>query len=80
MVEPPEELPLTVAVSRSTASAAEVLAGVLKGNCNASFDGHPTFGKGLIQSVYELSDSSGAIVAVRSSESLKVSILFSSDV
>jgi carboxyl-terminal processing protease len=62
--EPPEELPLTVLVSGSTASAAEVLAGALKDNCRATIVGHTTFGKGLIQSVYELSDSSGMIVTV----------------
>jgi C-terminal peptidase prc len=63
--EPPEELPLTVVVSRTTASAAEVLAGALKDNCRATIVGHTTFGKGLIQSVFELSDSSGMIVTVR---------------
>lgn len=62
--EPRETLPLTVMVNGSTASAAEIVAGALKDNCRATIAGRSTFGKGLIQSVYELSDSSGMIVTV----------------
>lgn len=53
--------PLTVLVNESTASASEILAGALHDNCRAVLVGKRTFGKGLIQSVYELSDSSGLV-------------------
>ena len=51
-------------VNKSTASASEIVAGALKDNCRASLAGDTTFGKGLIQSVYELSDGSGLVVTV----------------
>lgn len=57
-------LPLTVVVNGNSASASEILAGALRDNCRATIAGRPTFGKGLIQSVYELSDSSGLVVTV----------------
>jgi len=58
-------LPLTVLVDGQTASASEILAGALRDNCRALLvGGGRTYGKGLIQSVYELSDSSGLVVTV----------------
>ena len=64
--QPPiTEKPLIVLVNKRTASASEIVAGALKDNCRASLVGDSTtFGKGLIQSVYELSDGSGLIVTV----------------
>lgn len=59
-----QELPVVLLVNGSTASASEILAGALKDNCRAVVAGGPTFGKGLIQSVYELSDASGMAVTV----------------
>ena len=56
--------PLVLLVNKSTASASEIVAGALKDNCRASLAGDTTFGKGLIQSVYELSDGSGLVVTV----------------
>ena len=56
--------PLTVLVNQHTASASEILAGALKDNCRAVLVGSRTYGKGLIQSVYELSDSSGLVLTV----------------
>jgi hypothetical protein len=38
--------------------------GALKDNCRAVLVGGRTYGKGLIQSVYELSDTSGLIITV----------------
>lgn len=58
------ELPLTVLVNEHTASASEILAGALKDNCRGVLVGKRTYGKGLIQSVYELSDSSGLVITV----------------
>ena len=57
-------LPLTVLVNGHTASASEILAGALKDNCRAVLVGGRTYGKGLIQSVYELSDQSGLVITV----------------
>eukprot|EP00898_Chlorokybus_atmophyticus_P007017 jgi/Chlat1/7316/Chrsp58S09139 len=56
--------PLAVLVNKGTASASEILAGALKDNKRAVILGDKTFGKGLIQSVFELSDGSGLAVTV----------------
>ncbi|MDZ4878699.1 MAG: hypothetical protein CLLPBCKN_008136 [Chroococcidiopsis cubana SAG 39.79] len=56
--------PLVVLVDRGTASASEILAGALQDNRRAKIVGEKTFGKGLIQSLFELSDGSGMAVTV----------------
>ncbi|GMN61472.1 hypothetical protein TIFTF001_030562 [Ficus carica] len=56
--------PLAVLVNKGTASASEILAGALKDNKRAVLFGEPTFGKGKIQSVFQLSDGSGLAVTV----------------
>ncbi|KAF5826678.1 ClpP/crotonase-like domain-containing protein [Dunaliella salina] len=57
-------LPLMVLVNEHTASASEIVAGALQDNCRAVLVGNRTYGKGLIQSVYELSDGSGMVLTV----------------
>jgi C-terminal peptidase prc len=61
---PLSSAPLAVLVDDHTASASEILAGALKDNCRAVLVGRQTYGKGLIQSVYELSDGSGLVITV----------------
>jgi carboxyl-terminal processing protease len=62
----PSHLPLTVLVDSRTASASEIVAGALRDNCRAVLAGKDprTYGKGLIQSVYELSAPNGGGIAL----------------
>ena len=52
------DIPLAVLVNEYTASAAEVVAAALQANNRAPLIGTPTFGKGSVQLVFELSDQS----------------------
>ncbi|XP_010441586.1 PREDICTED: carboxyl-terminal-processing peptidase 1, chloroplastic isoform X1 [Camelina sativa] len=56
--------PLIVMVNNRTASASEIVASALHDNCKAVLVGERTYGKGLIQSVYELRDGSGVVVTI----------------
>lgn len=56
--------PLIVLVNQGTASASEILAGALQDNGRAQLVGEKTFGKGLIQSLFNLSDGSGLAVTI----------------
>lgn len=62
--EPLVTTPLMVLVNNRTASASEIVASALHDNCKAVLVGEKTFGKGLIQSVFELHDGSGIVVTV----------------
>ncbi|KAK9811756.1 hypothetical protein WJX72_009554 [[Myrmecia] bisecta] len=56
--------PLVVLVNHHSASASEILAGALHDNHRASLIGDTTYGKGKIQSVFELEDGSALFVTV----------------
>jgi carboxyl-terminal processing protease len=55
----PYSMPLAVLLNEKSASASEIVAGALEDHRRAVLVGEPTFGKGLVQSVFPLTQGTG---------------------
>jgi carboxyl-terminal processing protease len=55
----PYDFPLTILINNKTASASEIVSGAMQDHDRATILGEPSFGKGLVQSVYPLSENAG---------------------
>lgn len=53
------KFPIVVLVNRNTASAAEIVSGALQDHDRALIVGETTFGKGLVQTVFQISENTG---------------------
>ena len=60
----PIQIPMIVLVNRDSASAAEIFAGAVKDHGIARLVGETTFGKGIVQKIYQLSDGSAVKLTV----------------
>jgi carboxyl-terminal processing protease len=57
-----KKYPIVVLVNRNTASAAEIVSGALQDHDRALIVGETTFGKGLVQTVFQLSQGTGLLL------------------
>jgi carboxyl-terminal processing protease len=62
--ETPDTTPLVVLVDRSSASAAEIVAGALQDHDRALIVGETTFGKGLVQLPYQVGYGSALLLTI----------------
>ncbi len=60
----PYEFPLAVLINGRSASAAEIVAGALQDHDRGILVGQPSFGKGLVESVYPLSEATGVALTI----------------
>jgi len=54
-----KKFPIVVLVNRNTASAAEIVSGALQDHDRALIVGETTFGKGLVQTVFQVAENTG---------------------
>lgn len=59
-----QRYPIVILVDRSSASAAEIVAGALQDHDRAWVLGETTFGKGLVQGQYELSEGAALVLTI----------------
>jgi carboxyl-terminal processing protease len=64
-----KDYPLVVLVNRGTASAAEIVSGAIQDHDRGLIVGETTFGKGLVQTVYNIAENTGLARGARSSKS-----------
>jgi carboxyl-terminal processing protease len=62
--ETPIQIPLVVLVNENSASASEIFAGAVKDHGIGTLVGTTTFGKGIVQKIYPLSDGSAVKLTV----------------
>lgn len=62
--DPIIDIPVVVLINKNTASASEILAGILRDDCGYKIIGNTSYGKGVIQSIYSFSDGSGLKVTI----------------
>src|SRR5204862_4616562 len=55
----PYHFKLAILVNEKTASASEIVSGAMQDHDRAAIVGVPSFGKGLVQSVFPMSDNTG---------------------
>ncbi len=59
------DIPIAVLVNEGSASASELLAGALQDNGRGVIIGTQTYGKGIVQGLYSLSDGSGLKITIQ---------------
>ena len=60
----PYKFPVTILINAKTASASEIVTGALQDHDRATVLGEPSYGKGLVQSVYPLSHDTGVALTI----------------
>lgn len=60
----PDQFPLVILINQSSASASEIVAGALQDHDRALIVGEPSFGKGLVQTVYPILRGAGGALTL----------------
>ena len=60
----PIDIPLVVLINENSASASEIFAGAIQDHDRGIIVGHTSFGKGLVQRIYNLKDGSGIYLTI----------------
>ena len=61
----PETMPMVILINQGTASASEVVAGALQDHSRAYIVGEKSFGKGLVQGIYNLWGGTGMVLTTQ---------------